>query len=130
MSGARRCCRSPHLERKGESLDEPKGEGRAPKRKRSKAKAATDCRITRTRRWRRPKLIFNQFEFFLKITGREKSNPSSATRGGGGGTGLARSTITIAAWSKASSPELLAIFAERMRPVRSSVIAIKISAPF
>ena len=37
------------------------------------------------------------FAFFLKMTGREKSKPSSAMRGGGGGTGLARSTIATAA---------------------------------
>jgi hypothetical protein len=35
--------------------------------------------------------------FFLKMTGSEKSKPSSAIRGGGGGTGLARSTIAMAA---------------------------------
>src|SRR5262245_33803935 len=34
---------------------------------------------------------------FLKMTGREKSRPSSAIKGGGGGTGLARSTIARAA---------------------------------
>jgi hypothetical protein len=36
MSGARRCRRSPRLEGKGEGLDEPKSEGRVPKRKRPK----------------------------------------------------------------------------------------------
>src|SRR6476620_5693424 len=48
---------------------------------------------------------------FLKMTGREKSRPSSAMRGGGGGTGLARSTIASAAWSNASSPEPLLMLA-------------------
>jgi hypothetical protein len=36
-------------------------------------------------------LKIGHFAFFLKMTGKEKSKPSSATRGGGGGTGLARS---------------------------------------
>ena len=35
-------------------------------------------------------LKIGHFAFFLKMTGKEKSKPSSATRGGGGGTGLAR----------------------------------------
>ncbi len=50
------------------------------------------------------------------MTGREKLKPSSATSGGGAGTGLARSTMDRAAWSNASSPELLATLTASTRP--------------
>ena len=60
MSGARRCRRSPHLEQKGEGLNERKGEGRVPKGKGERPElggrcaseqTATDSRITVTH-WR------------------------------------------------------------------------------
>ena len=50
------------------------------------------------------------------MTGREKLRPSSATRGGGADTGLARSTMERAARSNASSPELLATLTASTRP--------------
>src|SRR6202030_918042 len=65
-----------------------------------------------------------------KITGKVKLNPSSATSGGGGGTGSDLRTIASAAWSNAASPDPLTMLAERTWPKRSSAKVTTISALF
>ena len=49
--------------------------------------------------------LFLLFSLTRKITGRVKLKPSSATSGGGCGTGSARFSIASAASSKAASPD-------------------------
>jgi hypothetical protein len=67
-------------------------------------------------------LKIGHFAFFLKMTGKEKSKPSSATRGGGGGTGLARNLcncrmieclVTRLTWCHSAANQSL----PRMRPI-------------
>jgi acyl-CoA reductase-like NAD-dependent aldehyde dehydrogenase len=65
-----------------------------------------------------------------KITGSVKLSPSSATNGGGIGTGSERRTIASAASSKAGSPEPFSISVESTWPIRSSVKRTWISADF
>src|SRR5229473_1511409 len=65
-----------------------------------------------------------------KITGSVKFNPSSATSGGGCGTGSDLRTIASAAWSNAASPDPLTILVESTWPFRSSSKLTTISALF
>src|SRR6202035_1649140 len=65
-----------------------------------------------------------------KITGKVKFSPSSATSGGGIGTGSDFRTIASAASSKATSPDPLTMLAESTCPLRSSAKLTRISALF
>src|SRR5882724_5713052 len=55
-----------------------------------------------------------------KTTGRVNLNPSSATSGGGAGTGSERLTMARAASSNAASPDPFTMPVERICPARSS----------